>query len=407
MSSLMKMPRILGTLIVAALVVPAISSTMLVQNAYAFLNQAPALNPIGDNQTNEGQLLQFTVSATDPDSDNLTYSASNLPDSATFNGSTSTFSWTPTYHQAGIYPGIHFKVSDGYLSDSENITITVTNVNRPPVLNPIGDNQTNEGALLKFIVTATDPDSDNLTYSASNLPDGATFNVSIDFPTFSWIPGYDQAGDHEVQFEVSDGTLTASENITITVFDANGPPVIESVTADPDRLWPPNHKHVDVTISMVLTDPDGYGDIESATYTYSVTDEYGIYDVAETDLPEDGVISLVAERYGEDKDGRVYVITVTAYDAGGLSNSGSVEILVPHDQGKRDKPATAYDAGDVPEGGTADVVAPDDQGKKGKKGKKGKSLTDYDPGEPAESDNVDVVVPDDKSKKGKKAKSGK
>ena len=329
MSSLMKMSRILGTLIIAALVVPAISSTMLVQNAYAFLNQAPALNPIGDNQTN---------------------------------------------------------------------------VNRPPVLEPIGDNQTNEGQLLQFIVTASDPDNDNLTYSASNLPDGATFNVSIDFPTFSWIPGYDQEGDHEVQFEVSDGYLSDSENITITVFDANGPPVIESVTADPDRLWPPNHKHVDVTIMIHMTDPDGDEDIESATYTYSVTDEYGIYDIAGAALPEDGVISLVAERYGEDKDGRVYVITVTAYDAGGLSNRGSVEILVPHDQGKKSRTATAYRAGELSDGGNADVVTPHDQGKKGKKGK---SLTDYDPGEPAESGNVHVVVPDDKSKKGKKPKSGK
>ena len=404
MSSLMKMSRILGTLIIAALVVPAISSTMLVQNTYAFLNQAPALNPIGNKTVDEAQLLQFTVTATDPDSDNLTYSASNLPTGATFNVSIDfpTFSWIPGYDQAGDHE-VQFEVSDGYLSASENITITVGQVNGPPVLDPIGDKTVNENELLTFDVLATDPNSDNLTYSASNLPTGATFNVSIDFPTFSWIPGYDQAGDHEVQFEVSDGYLSASENITITVGDVNREPVIGSVTADPDRLWPPNHKHVDVTIIMDATDPDGDGDIESATYTYSVTDEYGIYDVAETDLPEDGVISLVAERYGEDKDGRVYVITVTAYDAGGLSNSGSVEILVPHDQGKKSRTATAYRAGELSDGGSVDVVVPYGQSKKGKPG------TTYDAGEVSQGGSGDMVIPPGHSKKdkNKKGKSGK
>ena len=279
MSSLMKMSRILGTLIIAALVVPAINSTMLVQNTYASPNEPPVLDPIGDQTVDEAQLLEFTISATDPDSDNLTYSASNLPGGATFDDLTYTFSWTPTYYQAGVYTGVHF--------------------------------------------------------------------------------------------EVTDGTLTASENITITVGDVNRPPVVESVTADPDRLWPPNHKRVDVTITTDVTDPDGNADNITRT-TYSVTDEYGKYHVAETDLPEDGVISLVAERYGEDKDGRVYVITVTAYDAGELSNSASVEILVPHDQGKKSRTATAYRAGEPSDGGSDDVVVPPGQSKKGKKGKSGK-----------------------------------
>lgn len=66
-----------------------------------------------------------------------------------------------------------------------------------------------------------------------------------------------------------------------------------------------------------------------------MADDYGIYDVAETDLPENSIISLIAERNGEDKDGRVYTITVTVYDAGELSDSGSVDVIVPHDQGKK------------------------------------------------------------------------
>ena len=91
-------------------------------------NSPPVLDPIGDKTVDEGALLQFTVTASDPDipAQTLTYSASNLPPGATFNPDTHVFTWTPTSGQAGVYPGVHFEVSDGYLTDSEDITITVT-----------------------------------------------------------------------------------------------------------------------------------------------------------------------------------------------------------------------------------------------------------------------------------------
>ena len=43
------------------------------------------------------------------------------------------------------------------------ITITVGDVNRPPVLDPIGNLQVDEGQLLEFVVTGADPDGDGLT----------------------------------------------------------------------------------------------------------------------------------------------------------------------------------------------------------------------------------------------------
>jgi len=90
-------------------------------------NEAPVLSTIGDKSVDEGSLLEFTISAYDPDGDTLTYSASNLPSGASFDASSRTFSWTPTYDQAGTYTNVHFEVSDGYLTDSEDITITVNN----------------------------------------------------------------------------------------------------------------------------------------------------------------------------------------------------------------------------------------------------------------------------------------
>ena len=88
-------------------------------------NNPPVLDPIGNRTVTAGSQLQFTVSASDPDDTNLTYSASNLPSGATFNASTHMFSWSPTTGQVGTYPNVHFEVNDGMLSDFEDISIIV------------------------------------------------------------------------------------------------------------------------------------------------------------------------------------------------------------------------------------------------------------------------------------------
>ena len=193
-------------------------------NGTVKVNRAPVLNPIGDKSVDEGQTVTFSISASDLDDDDpLTYSASNLPGGANFNPATKTFSWTPSYDQVGTYPNVHFEVSDGHLTDSEDIMITVNDVNRAPVLNPIGDKSVDEGQTLTFTISASDLDDDDpLTYSASNLPGGANFNPAT--KTFSWTPSYFHAGSYQVYFEVNDiGGLTDSETIAITVNNAYPP----------------------------------------------------------------------------------------------------------------------------------------------------------------------------------------
>ncbi len=88
-------------------------------------NAPPALEPVGDRTVGEGEQLQFTVSATDPDGDQVLHSASNLPPRASFDPAGGIFTWTPNAGQAGSYPDVNFQVSDGGASSSENITITV------------------------------------------------------------------------------------------------------------------------------------------------------------------------------------------------------------------------------------------------------------------------------------------
>ena len=93
-------------------------------------------------------------------------------------------------------------------------------VNGAPVFTAGGEAQSvDENRALTFGVDATDPDGDPVTYSASGLPAGATFDPAS--RQFSWTPDYTQAGTYEVTFTASDGTrsysLSTDKTVTITV----------------------------------------------------------------------------------------------------------------------------------------------------------------------------------------------
>ena len=207
-------------------------------------NPTPVLQAIGNKSVNENVTLTFDINATDPDSEPITYSVQSLPSGAAFSGQT--FSWTPSYDQAGSYQ-VRYIASDGNSNDSETITITVNNVNRAPVLGSIADQSVNETALLSFPVNATDADGQTITYSVSGLPTGAVFASK----TFTWTPSYDQAGEYSVTFTADDGQAQDSETITITVVNVNRAPVLTAIgnrTAYADVL---------LTFTIDATDPDG------------------------------------------------------------------------------------------------------------------------------------------------------
>src|SRR5262249_10611212 len=114
------------------------------------------------------------------------------------------------------------------------------------------------------------------------------------------------------------------------------PPEI-SVSATPQTLWPPTGRMVTVTISGRITDT-GSG-VKTSTTAYAVTDEYGLIQPSggPIALGKDGTysftISLQASRRGNDRDGRQYIITVSAQDMEGDIGSAFARVIVPHDQG--------------------------------------------------------------------------
>ena len=187
------------------------------------VNQPPVLSPIGNQSLNEGESLTIPITSTDPDGDNITLSTTTLPSNATFTDNsdgTGTLAFSPDFTQSKEYT-IVFTASDGDLSDDETITITVIDVNQPPVLSPIGAKEGVAGELLEFTVVANDPDSDVLTMSLLDLPTGAVFVDNGDGNgLYSWVPDNKQVGTYSLTFKVSDGGAEDDETITITIDNA-------------------------------------------------------------------------------------------------------------------------------------------------------------------------------------------
>jgi PGF-pre-PGF domain-containing protein len=208
-------------------------------------SNSPVLSVIGDRSVNENSQLTFTLSATDSNNDSLAFSASNLPSGAVLNNSTGVFRWTPTFDQAGEYL-VQFVVTDGSHLDSEYITITVKNTNRAPFFSAINDSSTNECEEIKLTLKATDEDSDILAFSKD-----VSFGT-LDGNIFSWTPGYDDQGDHEIVFSVNDGSSLATQTALITVSNVNRAPVLYSVSdvSVPDENTP-------ITIQLESFDADG------------------------------------------------------------------------------------------------------------------------------------------------------
>ena len=80
--------------------------------------------------------------------------------------------------------------------------------NRPPVLEAIGDKETEVGEELIFVVFASDPDGDLVSYTVSTLPPGATFKefggVGTIYYIFRWTPTYAQRGTYSATFFAED-----------------------------------------------------------------------------------------------------------------------------------------------------------------------------------------------------------
>ncbi|MBF0431948.1 MAG: hypothetical protein HQK83_11750 [Fibrobacteria bacterium] len=177
-------------------------------------SEKPVFNKVNDTTINEMEIININILALDPDGDDLNYEMLEFPDGAMLTNTQ--FSWTPNYKQSGIH-NIKIFVKDNsvpQLSDTTSFQIIVTDVNLPPEFQPIENKIVWEGDKLTFSINAIDVNSDNLKYSALNVPPGATLSEHL----FSWTPDFNQSGEYTATFmAVDNGTQNLSDTISVEI----------------------------------------------------------------------------------------------------------------------------------------------------------------------------------------------
>jgi hypothetical protein len=209
-------------------------------------NSAPVLYPVDEQEVEVGQLLEFNVLGSDADCDLFEITATMPEDitnatfvqvSPTLVAGAGQFSWTPKAEHSGksyyiFFDAIEIDRDNCAKSNTIMVKINVKAVNNPPFFEEIGEKQKIEaGKLLKFFVSADDPDGDPLTIEAK-IPEGITATFT-DPGWFEWTPTDDNCGKaYDIVFKVTEskpGGMSVSKTVNIKVLAT---PRIDSLTQD-------------------------------------------------------------------------------------------------------------------------------------------------------------------------------
>ena len=212
-------------------------------------------------------------------------------------------------------------------TSSCSFTVTVTDTVPPEITCPGNIAKPQDPGACTAVATFSPTFSDDCPATAvCDPPSGTSFPIGTTTDTCTVT---DQSG------------LSASCSFTVAVSDTVAP-VIASIVASPDSLWPPNHKLVPVSITATASDcdPSPTCKIVAVTANEPVlgpgsgnTDpDWVITDPGPKVSPAVLGVHLRAERAGGGS-GRVYGIAITCADAAGNTTAGATTVTVPHDQG--------------------------------------------------------------------------
>ena len=311
------------------------STTKAVAITVTNVNEAPTVTSAATASFAENAAgTVYTAAATDPDAGaSLTYSISGA-DAALFNINATTgvvtFKSSPDYEAPGDAGGdnvynITVGASDGTITTTKDVAITVTNVNEGPTLTSASTANFAENATgTVYTASATDPDAGaSLTYSISGA-DAALFNINATTGavTFKSSPNYEAPGDaggnnvYDVNVTASDGTNSATKAVAITVTDVNeGPTVTSAATAN----FAENASGTVYTATA--TDPDA-----GATLTYSISGaDAALFNINATTGAVTFKSSPNYEAPGDAGGNNVYDVNVTASDG---TNSATKAVAI-------------------------------------------------------------------------------
>ncbi len=236
----------------------------------------------------ETQKVNLKVQVQDPDNDEL---AITYDDPLDANGQ-----WQTTYGNAGSYP-ITISVSDGQTTVTRDVLLVIQKKEQPPTI--VATEPTaaivnlKENEQSSFAVKAEDVNQDQLTYRW--LLDGEEKATE---QSYNYLPSFDDAGDHKMTVQVSDGEKSSEHAWDVVVANVNRAPFIEEI---PNRNVKENEL---MELNVEVTDPDG----DRLTTSVSSPLEKGSWQTTFNDAG-------------------IYTVTVTATD-GDLSTSRSFTLTV-------------------------------------------------------------------------------
>jgi RHS repeat-associated protein len=186
----------------------AFSNPNKVQFTYSLLflgqlNTAPQFISAPDTEALLGKSYRYAAKATDLNGDNLTYALQLAPEGLQIDQATGEITWTPT--DVGNYQVV-VQVSDAHGGtdlQQYDLAAIAAPPNRPPVITSLPQTDANVSAAYRYLVAAIDPDSDLLTFSLTQKPQGMQIDAQTGIIT--WQPTASQLGETAVTLKVDDG----------------------------------------------------------------------------------------------------------------------------------------------------------------------------------------------------------
>ncbi|MEZ9602511.1 tandem-95 repeat protein, partial [Vibrio sp. 10N.261.55.A10] len=228
-----------------------------------FVNDAPEATPMVADVDEDGSILvtqeMLLENASDQDGDELFASAleTNDPNASIVDNGDGTYTVTPSENFNGDI-AFTYEVSDGELSTSNDMTLTVNPVNDIPIVAPGMYHIEEDGSILftqeDLLSAAIDIDGDDLSVTSINYSgDEGTVTDNGD-GTFSFVPEEHFSGDLQFSFTVTDGTDEVEQDINVH---------IEAVADAPDLVIT-DGDGVNVDDQAILVEPGGIVELNIA-----------------------------------------------------------------------------------------------------------------------------------------------
>ena len=282
-------------------------------------NVAPTVaNPVPDQNATEDVAFDYTFPDNTFDDvnagDSLTYTSalddgSALPGWLSFDAGARNYSGTPLNADVGAITIVLTATDTSSAAVADTFVLTVSNANdAPDAAADLATTDEDTPVTILVLNNDSDLDGDPLSIYAVGSPANGAATIS-NAQYLIYTPTLNFHGNDVFTYTVSDGVLSASALVTVTVRSVNDPPTAanDAITTTEDSA---------VTIAVL----DNDGDLEGDSLFVS-----GVGSAADGALATDGVeivYTPAADFYGSD------AFTYTVGDSGGATDVGTVSVTV-------------------------------------------------------------------------------